>query len=62
MRETTYTFGAWQEKTGGESEFIPIWKKAGEIFHPLAFLPSGQGTLVQSLTDATLFLFIRSLE
>lgn len=56
MPQTVYTLGVWRVKSGNETAFIEAWKDLGAIFlwlpHPP---PAGQGTLIQSLTDASLF-------
>jgi hypothetical protein len=49
-----YTHGVWRVKTGRESEFIATWLELGEAFLSLPASP-GRGTLLQSLSDSTLF-------
>jgi hypothetical protein len=55
MPETIYTLGVWRVKPEREAEFINAWKDLGEIFSQLPFPPDGKGSLIQSLTEPTLF-------
>jgi quinol monooxygenase YgiN len=55
MPETIYTLGVWRVKPEAESEFIAAWKALGEIFSQLPAPPIGKGTLIQSLTEPSLF-------
>ncbi len=55
MAEAVYTLGVWRVKPGREAEFTAAWQALGETFNHLAHPPSGKGTLIQSLTDPTLF-------
>jgi hypothetical protein len=55
MLEGVYTLGVWRVKPGHEAEFITAWKELGRIFAQLPQPPSDRGTLVQSLSDSTLF-------
>jgi hypothetical protein len=55
MVGTVYTLGVWHVRPGLEDEFIKAWKSLGVIFSGLPNPPSGRGTLIQSLADATLF-------
>lgn len=55
MPEGVYTLGVWRVKPGREAEFIAAWRELGRMFAQLPQSPSGKGTLVQSLTDSTLF-------
>ena len=53
MTEMFYTHALWRVKPGHQDEFVEAWKALGQVF---ARLPgSGQGTLIQSISDATLF-------
>ena len=49
-----YTHGVWRVKPGRELEFIAAWLDLGEAFLSLP-APPGRGTLLQSLSDSTLF-------
>jgi heme-degrading monooxygenase HmoA len=55
MVGTVYTLGVWHVRPGQEDEFIHAWKSLGVIFSGLPNPPTGRGTLIRSLTDATLF-------
>lgn len=55
MDEVVYTLGVWRVKPGQEAAFIAAWQALGAIFAHLPHPPSGKGTLVQSVTDSTLF-------
>ncbi len=55
MTEAVYTLGAWRVKLDHEAEFIAAWKQLGVVFNHLAHPPNGKGTLIQSLTDPTVF-------
>lgn len=56
MSEAVYTLGAWRVKPGQEADFIAAWQDLGAVFQRLPQPPpAGQGTLVQSLTEPTLF-------
>lgn len=56
MIEPVYTLGVWRVKPGSEASFIAAWKDLGDIFLRLPHPPqAGKGTLVQSLTDPSLF-------
>jgi hypothetical protein len=55
MPETIYTLGVWRVKPESESEFITAWKAIGVIFSQLPAPPIGKGTLIQSLTEPSLF-------
>lgn len=55
MLEGVYTLGVWRVKPGREAEFITAWKELGRTFAQLPQPPSGRGTLIQSLSDPTLF-------
>jgi quinol monooxygenase YgiN len=54
MEETFYTHALWRVKPGHEEEFIAAWKALADTFLHLP-TPSSHGTLIQSLTDPTLF-------
>ena len=54
MQESFYTHAMWRVKPGNEEQFIAAWKAMGDAFSALPGEP-GQGTLIQSLTDPTLF-------
>jgi heme-degrading monooxygenase HmoA len=53
MEASFYTHAMWRVKPGNEEQFIAAWKAMGDAF--LAIPGSQQGTLIQSLTDPTLF-------
>jgi heme-degrading monooxygenase HmoA len=56
MEGTYYTHALWRVKPGQEDEFVVAWKAMGDAFVALPGVGSGaQGTLVQSINDATLF-------
>ena len=55
MTEAVYTLGVWRVKPDREAEFIAAWQALGDIFNHLPHPPNGKGTLIQSLTDPTLF-------
>lgn len=55
MQDVVYTLGTWRVEPGREAEFIAAWKELGEIFTRLPQPPGHTGTLIQSLTDPTLF-------
>ena len=53
MTEQFYTHALWRVKPGQQEVFVEAWKALGQIF---AKLPgSGKGTLIQSISDDTLF-------
>jgi hypothetical protein len=52
--DTYYTHAMWRVKPGNEAVFIEAWQSLGETFHALPN-PPGQGSLLQSETDPTLF-------
>ncbi|HKP54584.1 MAG TPA: antibiotic biosynthesis monooxygenase family protein [Chloroflexia bacterium] len=54
MAETYYTHALWRVKPGNEEAFIEAWKELGKAFGQLSSTP-GNGTLIRSLTDPTLF-------
>ncbi|HYO49774.1 MAG TPA: antibiotic biosynthesis monooxygenase [Chloroflexia bacterium] len=54
MEEAFYTHALWRVKPGHEEEFIAAWKALADAFSHLPDPPS-HGTLIQSLTDPTLF-------
>jgi hypothetical protein len=55
MSEIIYTLGVWRVKPESESEFITAWKALGVLFNQLPAPPIGKGTLIQSLTEPSLF-------
>ena len=56
MTASIYTLGLWQVKPGSEAAFIAAWKDLASLFLKLPQPPqAGDGRLVQSLTDPTLF-------
>ncbi len=55
MSDTIYTLGVWRVKPEHEADFVAAWQALGHIFARLPAPPSGPGTLIQSLTDPTLF-------
>ncbi len=55
MEDTVYTLGVWRVKPGQEPAFIAAWRALGRIFADLPQPPGGKGTLLQSLSDPTLF-------
>jgi quinol monooxygenase YgiN len=54
MEEIFYTHALWRVKPGHEEEFIAAWKALADAFSHLP-TPSRHGTLIQHLTDPTLF-------
>ena len=54
MEEVFYTHALWRVKPGQEAEFIEAWKQLAEVFSKLPHQPV-RGTLIQSLTEPTLF-------
>ncbi len=54
MPDLVYTLGVWNVKAGQQAEFIAAWKQLGEMFGELEH-PPGTGTLIQSVSDTTLF-------
>src|SRR5437762_3355529 len=54
MQDTYYTHAMWRVKPGTEEQFIAAWKAMGTAFLALPGVKS-RGTLIQSLTDPTLF-------
>src|SRR5438552_1494928 len=55
MEPQYYTHALWRVKPGNEDAFISAWKAIGDAFSALPGVASGRGTLIQSLTDPTLF-------
>lgn len=55
MLGTVYTLGVWRVKPGQGPAFIKAWEALGIIFKRLPKPPTGKGTLIQSLTDSSLF-------
>jgi len=54
VAETYYTHALWRVIPGNEEAFIEAWKGLGKAFGQLPS-PPGDGTLIQSLTDSTIF-------
>ena len=54
MDEQPYTLGLWKAKPGREADLIEAWQALNVFFLSLPN-PPGQGTLVQSVDDPTLF-------
>jgi heme-degrading monooxygenase HmoA len=54
MAETFYTHALWRVKPGNEQAFIDAWRAMGDAFLAIPG-PKSHGTLIQSLTDPTLF-------
>lgn len=54
MDDSVYTLGVWRVQPGKEAAFIAAWQELGAIFGRLP-QPPGKGTLLQSLSDPTLF-------
>ena len=54
MQQSFYTHAMWRVKPGTEEQFIAAWKAMGTAFLALPGVKS-RGTLIQSLTDPTLF-------
>jgi heme-degrading monooxygenase HmoA len=53
MTNKFYTHALWRVKPGQQPQFVEAWTALGQIF---AKLPGcGPGTLIQSISDATLF-------
>jgi hypothetical protein len=50
-----YTLGMWRVKPGQQADFIAAWQALGDIFRQLPQPPAGKGTLVQSVSDPSLF-------
>jgi hypothetical protein len=50
-----YSLGVWRIKEGRQADFIAAWKDLGAIFASLPRPPAGQGLLIQSTTETTLF-------
>ena len=55
MEDIVYTLGVWRVKPGNETAFIAAWRALSRIFADLPQPPGGKGTLIQSLSDPTLF-------
>ena len=55
MVGTPYTLAVWRVIPGQEAAFIEAWKGLSAIFRQLPHPPTDIGTLVQSLSDPTLF-------
>lgn len=53
MDEVYYTHALWKVKAGKFEEFIAAWKGLSEVF--LATGGTTHGTLIQSLSDPTVF-------
>ena len=49
------TLGMWRVKPENQEAFVSAWKRLGETFSRLPNPPSGEGTLVQSTADPTVF-------
>ena len=54
METGFYTLARWKVIPGMEEQFIQAWKDMGEVFLNLP-RPASQGTLIHSVSDATLF-------
>jgi quinol monooxygenase YgiN len=54
MDKGFYTLARWKVKPGMEERFIEAWKAMGEAFLNLP-RPATQGTLIQSVSDPTVF-------
>lgn len=54
MPEIYYTHAMWKVKEGKEEEFVRAWEALGYVFTALPNA-SKHGTLIQSVTDPTLF-------
>lgn len=54
MKEVTYTHALWRVKEGEVEQFIEAWSALSERFRALA-RPPLWGTLIQSLSEPTLF-------
>lgn len=55
MLKIVYTLGVWRVGPGYEAEFISAWEELGRTFAQLPQPPTDRGTLIQSLSDPTLF-------
>ena len=54
MTQAYYTHAMWRIKPENEAAFVEAWKALGTVFSSLP-QPASKGTLIQSLTDPTLF-------
>ena len=54
MAKGYYTHAMWRVKPGNEEAFVQAWKALAAALTSLPH-PGTQGTLIQSLTDPTLF-------
>ena len=54
MTKAYYTHAMWRVKPGNEGAFVEAWKALADVFTHLPS-PATHGTLIQSLTDSTLF-------
>jgi quinol monooxygenase YgiN len=54
METGFYTLARWKVIPGLEEQFIQAWKDMGEVFLSLP-RPGSHGTLIQSVSDPTLF-------
>jgi heme-degrading monooxygenase HmoA len=50
-----YTLGMWRVKAGQQADFIAAWQTLGDILRQLPQPPAGKTTLVQSVSDPSLF-------
>ena len=55
MHSQVMTLGMWRVIPGHQEKFIASWKRLGVTFSKLPHPPSGKGTLLQSISDSTLF-------
>jgi hypothetical protein len=50
-----YTLGMWRVKAGQQADFIADWQTLGDILRQLPQPPASKATLVQSVSDPSLF-------
>jgi heme-degrading monooxygenase HmoA len=55
MGEGTYTLTQWKVASGHEADFVEAWKALGNVFRALPHPPTGEGLLLQSMTDSNLY-------
>lgn len=50
-----YTLGMWRVKAGQQTDFIAAWQALSDILRQLPQPPASKATLVQSVSDPSLF-------
>lgn len=55
MTESTYTLAQWKVTSGRDADFVEAWKDLGTVFRALPRPPTGEGVLLQSMTEPTLY-------